>query len=110
MNLLLILTFIFIWVSGSIRFDGFIKYQYENYQDEWLDDGKPRGMFFNPKESSYLYFWIQTFTLYRGIPMWAEDDAVAIKKYGKIQFWAKITKIYLILFFPALIFSAWINS
>jgi len=103
MVFLLILIFIFIWVFSSLSFDRVIEYQYENYREQWIMDGKPRGMFFHPKGSSYFSFWLTCFTLHKDLPDWVKNDNNAIAIYKKLKFWNKATKYYLITLFPTLI-------
>lgn len=88
---------------NSYTFDRVIRYQFENHFDAWSSDGKPRGMFFNPKGSSTLAFWKASFIISKAMPEWIVEDSNAITEYKKYIFWGKVTKWYLILFFPLLI-------
>jgi hypothetical protein len=100
---LLLLLFFVIWLFNSMAFDRLIEYQYQNYHEEWLSDGKPRGMFYKPKGSSVLTFWLKSFTLHKKTPYWASDDDNAIALHNRLVFWQKVVKWYFIGFIPALI-------
>lgn len=101
--LILISTFVVIWLANSITFDGIIRYQFEEHYDEWVEDGKPRGMFFNPKGSSTLAFWKASYILSKERPVWVDEDAKALSTYNKYVLTSKISMWYMVLLFPLLI-------
>lgn len=103
MVIILILVFIVIWLFSSIAFDEFIEYQHDKYKKYWVIDGRPRGMFFNPKGSSVISFWSVSLCMTNKLPYWAENDDIAISLYNKLMIWKKISLYYLIAFFPLLI-------
>ena len=98
MIFLLFISFIPIWLFGSLAVDKETEYQYTHYYTEWVKSGKPRGMFFNPKGSSYFVKWWRS-----EVPDWMAGDDEALKLHKKAELWAKITKYYMILFFPVLV-------
>jgi hypothetical protein len=95
-------SFILIWLIGSLAVDRVIEYQHVHYYNEWINSGKPRGMFFNPKGSSYFIKWWRS-----EVPDWMAGDIKALSLHKKAELWMQITKYYLISFFPImlLIFS-----
>ncbi len=98
MIFLLLAAFVPIWFLGSLAVDDVIKYQFTHYYSEWVNDGKPRGMFFNPKGSSHFVKWWK-----KEVPEWLADDDEAISLHKKAEIWMRITKYYLIAFFPLMI-------
>jgi len=105
MLIFLITIWILIFILSSKAFDDLIEYQYENYKDEWLASRKPRGMFFNPRGSSYLSFCIESMFTYRNKPDWLKGDRNAENLYKKITFWKTIVKWYVIAFIPLVIIA-----
>jgi len=104
MEIILILVFLFIACFHSIAFDRVIEYQFNNFHKFWVGDGCPRGVFFNPKNSSIVSFWIASFkVLWTEKPKWICGDNIAILLYRKLRFWDKAVKYYVIAFFPLLI-------
>jgi hypothetical protein len=106
---LLIILWILLFIVSSIAADNLIEYQYEHYREAWKFDGSPRGMFFNPKSSSYFpYAWpmdiVNRLALKGAQPAWIEDtDETALKLWKKVKLTEKIVKYYLLAFFPLLI-------
>lgn len=106
---ILIIGFILIGIASSIAKDKLIKYQYVHYHDEWKLDGSPRGMFFNPKSSSYfVYNWpmdiIEIFVLKGERPLWiSAENEQAINLWRNRKFIEKLVKYYLIALFPLII-------
>lgn len=98
MIFLLLALFVPIWLFGSLAVDRVIKYQYTHYYAEWKNGGKPRGMFFNPKGSSHFVKWWSS-----EVPNWMADDTEALSLHKKAELWMKITKYYIIAFFPILL-------
>ncbi len=89
-------------------FDDFVEYQYINYRNEWIDDGKPRGYYFSPKGSSYLSMMIIGFKMpfKKGEPDWVLGDLVAKKKHRRLITVNKVWLWYCLLIFPVGIFNA----
>lgn len=54
MNLALVLIAAISLLSGFILFDRIVKFQFENYRDEWEKSGKPSGFFLSIGDSSFL--------------------------------------------------------
>ena len=107
---LLIIGFILIGIVSSIAKDELIKYQYIHYPNEWKLDGSPRGMFFNPKSSSsFVYNFpldviIEKFVYKGERPDWiSHNDEQALKLWRKSIYMEKLSKYYLMVFFPLLI-------
>ena len=93
----LFLVFLFLWVRSSIAVDDLIKYQFDHFHDVWISDGKPRGMFFNPKNSSYASFCTVSFRLsWVGKPSWVGKDSNAENLYRKLEFWDKTSKYFIV--------------
>jgi len=98
MIFLLLGAFVPIWLLGSLAVDDVIEYQFTHYKSEWVNDGKSRGMFFNPKGSSYFIKWWN-----KGIPEWMADDDEALSLLKNAELWMRVTKYYLIALFPLMI-------
>ncbi|HQU85695.1 MAG TPA: hypothetical protein PKY59_21345 [Pyrinomonadaceae bacterium] len=54
MNIALVLIAITSLLSGFILFDRIVKFQFENYWDEWEKIGKPSGFFLSIGDSTFL--------------------------------------------------------
>lgn len=106
---LLTTGFMLIGIVSSIAKDELVKYQYVHYPNEWKLDGCPRGMFFNPKASSYfVYNWpmdvIEKFVNKGEQPTWVSDgDQQALKLWRRANYLEQLVKYYLIAFFPLLV-------
>jgi len=102
---ILLIIGLLLWVISSRVADRLIEYQYLHHNDAWLIDGKPRGMFFNPSGSSYISFCIVGFKLgwKSEVPGWVITDNEALKLYENVKLWNKLTKYFLIAFFPLLV-------
>jgi hypothetical protein len=101
--LLLIFCGVIIWVFSSRAVDSLIEYHYENFRPKWEEAGSPRGMFFNPKGSSYYAFIKLSFSWHKGMPIWLAQDQLSLGLFKKVKFWEKITIWYAVLFFPILL-------
>jgi len=98
MMFLLFISFIPIWLFGSLAVDRVIKYQYTHYHTDWINGGKPRGLFFNPRGSSYFVKWWSS-----EVPDWMSGDDEVLTLHKKAELWMKVTKYYLIAFFLLLL-------
>jgi hypothetical protein len=101
----LFLVWVFLWVASSVSVDNLIKYQYENYFEQWKRNGRPRGMFYIPKNSTYLGYYTLVFCPEKEIPVWVSEDSTAMCLFKKVLFWKKIVIIYFIMFLPLVIIS-----
>lgn len=54
MNLALFIIAMISLLFGFIFFDRIVKFQFENYRDEWEKSGKPSGVFISIGDSSFL--------------------------------------------------------
>jgi len=101
----LLILGLLLWCISSRVTDRLIEYQYLHHNDAWLIDGKPRGMFFNPEGSSYISYCLVGFKLgwKLDVPAWVTDDNEARMLFENVRFWNKITKYFLIGFFPTLV-------
>jgi hypothetical protein len=96
------------WIVSSYVVDAYIRYLHEFRSDAWRELGKPRGMFFKPKGSSYNSFIKLSFSWNKGMPDSISKDEVALSNYSKILVWDKIIKWYAILFIPLIIIGEFI--
>lgn len=103
MLIALFIVWVIIWLGSSFAFDNLIEYQYQNYREEWVKLGRPRGMFFNPKDASYLSLYIASFQLPHTKPDWIEEGSRAEELYGNYKIWGKVVKWYAIAFLPLVI-------
>ena len=102
---ILLIFWVFIWVMSSISVDKLIRYEHDNYYDEWKRDRRPRGMFYNPEDGTLLGYYLMALHSSKTVPIWIQGDDVAIKLYKIVKLWKKITKIYFIIFIPLIIVS-----
>ncbi len=100
MLLVITIVWVVLFIGSSLAFDNFIEYQNIHRHKYWLKDGKPRGMFYNPKGGSFISMYVISFTLPKNCPDWAKNDQVAADLYSKYKFWGKLTKWYAIAFLP----------
>lgn len=101
--MILFVIFIVIFCFASFSFDRIILYQHQNYHEEWKLDGRPRGMFVNPKGASMLGFWVMGFKIWKCVPEWAENDVCACSLFRRLFFWKRVGIIYSLLFIPLII-------
>ena len=103
--LLLFLIGLVLFIGSSISTDKYIEYLHEFNQDAWKEIGKPRGMLFNPRGSSYFSFVILSFSWVRDLPEEIFNDEVAMKLRARILVWGKFIKWYSIMLIPLTIVS-----
>jgi len=97
LSVLLITVVIVSWIWLSVLFDRIVKYHHDNYYDDWVSEGRPRGMFYalrNEKMLSgisfHLYaFKLSTKLLRKEIPSWAREDSDAKDLILRYFSWAK---------------------
>ena len=99
------IIFILAILSGIfVSFDLLIRLQYKNYEKSWIVDGKPMGMFFYPKSSSFFYGSSRRNSLMRRwffqTPSWMFDD---IKAKKLLQLYRLSWILFLITFFSPII-------
>jgi hypothetical protein len=99
MLLILGLIFFALFVFHSLAFDRFVKYLHESMVEEWELIGRPRGMFYNPQNGSYIGMVLLSWRVFRSrqIDFQVDDDAVQ-KLYKKLQFWDLAIKYYGVIF------------
>ena len=107
--LLLLVTGVVVFLIDSLTFDRLLEYQHDNYFDQWVSDGKPKGMFYSPKGASVMSFWRSAFAMTSeindGIPAWAENDKRAIALIFNVRKSHKLVMFYLVLFFPMFVLA-----
>ncbi|BFM17379.1 hypothetical protein R50073_35620 [Maricurvus nonylphenolicus] len=96
-----------LFLLGCYLFDEVIKYQYSNYPEEWMKDGKPKGYGFSPKGGSYLSMNMIAFKFAFGkkTPIWVLNDKEALKKYGRLSVFNKVWFWYCLAVFPVAIIA-----
>lgn len=98
-----IVGFFVVGIMNVFMIDEIIKYQFLTHRDKWERDGKPRGLFFNPENSSYISFNIVSVKLYFTKPSWIIEDERAIKLYIRFKFWTKLGKYFALSLIPSVI-------
>jgi hypothetical protein len=106
MLIVLLIFWIFVFITSSLIFDNLIEYQNKNHNQAWILDGKPSGMFFKPEGGSTFAMQKLSFSLPKSKPKWVKGDVVAEKIYAKYVFIGKLIKWYAIAFIPLLIIAA----
>lgn len=89
-----IILFLFIGLMGVLlvaffNFDALVKIEYRKYRDEWTSDGKPQGIFWRPRESTWFSSSLATHKLslrwlYK-TPQWINNDPEAIYRLKKLR-------------------------
>jgi len=96
-----------IWYWVSILFDRIIKYHHDNYYEDWLSEGRPRGFFFVPenakKISTGFTFYLYASKLRKELPHWAKEDNVAKNLILRYFFWEKVWIASIIIAIPAIV-------
>lgn len=92
-----------IWALSSLSFDALIKYQHAMHNDDWVTDGRPRGMFFRPEGGSTAAMWFASFSVPRSKPVWVEGDPRAERLYARYRLCGTAVKWYALMFIPLLI-------
>ena len=76
-------------VFAFINFDVLVQIEYRKYKDEWSIDGKPRGFFWRPPESTWFASSIATQKLsFRWLfqtPHWVKNDTEAICRLKRLR-------------------------
>ena len=98
--LMLLLIWIVLWLGSSLAVDRFIKYLYDYQTKTWEAIGKPRGMFFHPKGSSYVSYARLSYYWEHELPVLIPEDQIVKSHYARIMIWKKWVTRYLILFLP----------
>lgn len=105
----------FICVAGTVLlnwlfFDCLIKIEFNRFQLNWAEDGKPSGMFYKPAEGSFFKGTLSRNRLLRNWlfikPRWVESDVDAAKfyKYFRLTGIIYCSQILLIIFSFIIIF------
>jgi hypothetical protein len=93
LNMTIILG-IFIGLMGVLlfaffNFDNLVKIEYRKYRDEWTIDGKPRGFFWRPPESTWFSSSIAmkklSFRWLFRTPQWMTNDPDAIYRLKRLR-------------------------
>src|SRR5687768_664893 len=71
------------WFRAMSALDKLVKYEYENFPEQWEQDGQPRGMFWKSqgKEASLLHQFflsnptIAAFRFLFKTPQWVKDNS-----------------------------------
>jgi len=83
-------------------FDRLLRYQYENYRDEWINDGKADGFFWHAEGSTYAEgieargCFLKA--LCRETPSWVASDNDILLFLEKLRFWSVCCKIFVVSF------------
>jgi hypothetical protein len=80
MVLVIVLCAITVLFYAFFTFDRLVKAEYENYRDEWVADGSPKGFFWRAPECTWLgsSFAMQrlSFAWLFKTPTWATQSAI----------------------------------
>lgn len=106
--IVVICSILILWGWVSILFDDVVKYHHDHYYDDWVSEGRTRGMFWVPKEArktltTYpvaVYSW----KLRKGTPQWVEGDIKAKHRVNRYFFWGKVCLVYIVLVISVTIF------
>ncbi|WP_158303846.1 hypothetical protein [Saccharophagus degradans] len=98
--LLLVLSYAAVCLRAGLVSDLLLKYQFQNYYDSWVRDGKPHGMFYAPKGSSTIFAMKASLKKHNELPAWAYDDNEAKSIHAKVVFWEKILKYSTVVYLP----------
>lgn len=69
-----------LWMGVALSFDSLVKLEYSGHWDEWVSDGRPRGLLWVPiRESapSLTAFWFLSVRWAFVTPLWMRADARA---------------------------------
>jgi hypothetical protein len=71
------------------NFDVLVRIEYRKYKDEWIIDGKPRGFFWKPPESTWFSSSIAmqklSFRWLFKTPQWMSNDPEAIDRLKRLR-------------------------
>ena len=99
---------IFIGLMGVLlfaffNFDNLVKIEYRKYRDEWTIDGKPRGFFWRPRESTWFSSSIAmqklSFRWLFKTPQWMSNDPEAIYRLKRLRLFVLIFNIGIVVWF-----------
>jgi hypothetical protein len=93
-------------VIYAAAFDSILEYQFENYNEDWVIEGRSRGYTFKPKRSSTMIKWIN-FNPNNNLPYWAVNDKQASILITRLKWINRIWYVYIILIFPIVIVFRW---
>jgi hypothetical protein len=86
-----------------VNFDNLVKIEYRKYKDEWTIDGKPRGFFWRPPESTWFSSPIAmqklSFRWLFKTPKWMNNDPEAIYRLKRLRLFVLIFNIGIIFWF-----------
>jgi hypothetical protein len=73
-----------------------------------MSEGKPRGMFFVPREAERIYsglpFFFYASKLKKGLFRWVESDTKANYLVKRYIFWEKVWLVYIVVAIPTIIY------
>ncbi len=105
--LLIIVLLIIIWFWVFVLLDRIIKYHHDNYYENWLSEGQPRGLFYVPENAKKIYSGISFYSyaskLRKELPNWAKEEDFAKKLIMRFFFWEKVWIISIIIAIPTII-------
>ena len=103
------LIFILVTIAMLILDDLLLRYQYKNYKDNWIADGRPRGFIFSPDDSSLVAYWKQSFQHLEKRLLWANNDVKTKTLYKLMLILKRVLVCYSILFVPVVFVVLIIN-
>jgi hypothetical protein len=86
---------VFLFFISSVTIDSYLEFQYKNYKDDWIIDGRSRGFGFNPNDSSLFIKWVN-FISDKDIPYWVGVDPRAIILVKRLILINQLWLVYLI--------------
>lgn len=96
-----------VWFRVFVLFDRVIKYHHDHYYEDWLSEGRPRGLFFVPQNAKRIYsgfpFYSYVSKLRREPPLWAKEDNAAKSLILRYFFWEKVWIASIIVAIPAIV-------
>ncbi len=78
-----------LWMAVALSFDSLVKLEYSRHWDQWVSDGRPRGLLWVPtRESapSVTAFWHLSVRWAFGTPVWIRADAPAKRLLYRYRF------------------------
>lgn len=99
------IVYLLVGLRCTLLVDSLIRWLHKKDNDIWESLGKPRGLFFNPSQSSYISYICLSFQLSFHKPCWLADSLFADTLYAKFNFWQKIGLFLSVFILPVMAIS-----
>jgi len=98
--ILVICSILILWAWACFLFDEVVKYHHDHYYDNWLSEGRTRGMFWVPKDArkalTAFPIGVYAWKLRKGRLGWIETDVRAKHLVQRYLFWEKVWLVYIV--------------